>query len=166
MEGAPPADCHSESEVKRLLFITSLCLLSAAYPADKGKGADPDQQVAAHIDDLKHKIDHDSEREICIDSADLVRELVEQFNNQMKAGELQPAQKTLDDIGIYADKAREAAKSSHHKLKQAELTLHKSARRLEDIAQSLAVENREAIMLMVKRIEAADDDILNQVFKD
>jgi hypothetical protein len=143
-----------------------LCLLAVAYPADKGKGGDPEQQTATRIDDLKHKIDHDSERDICIDSADLVRELVEQFNNQMKAGELQPAQRTLDDIGAYADKARDAAKNSHHKLKQAELTLHKSARRLEDIAQSLAVENRPAIMLMVKRIEVADDDILNQVFKD
>jgi hypothetical protein len=166
MEGASPADCHPESEVKRLLFITSLCLLAVAYPADKGKGGDPEQQAAARIDELKHKIDHDSERDICIDSADLVRELVEQFDYQMKAGELPPAQKTLDDIGTYADKAREAAKNSHHKLKQAELTLHKSARRLDDIAQSLAVENRQAIMLIVQRIETADDDILNQVFKD
>jgi hypothetical protein len=166
MESASPIDCHSKSEVKTLLFITSLCLLSAAYPADKGKGGDPEQQAATRIDDLKHRIDHDSERDLCIDSSDLVRELVEQFNNQMKAGELQPAQRTLDDIGTYADKAREAAKNSHHKLKQAELTLHKSARRLEDIAQSLAVENRPAIMLMVKRIEVADDDILNHVFKD
>jgi hypothetical protein len=166
MEGAPPIDRHSKSEVKTLLFITALCLLSAAYPANKGKGGDPEQQTATRIDDLKHKIDHDPERDICIDSADLVRELVEQFNNQMKAGELQPAQRTLDDIGTYADKAREAARNNHHKLKQAELTLHKSARRLEDIAQSLAVENRQAITLIVKRIETADDDILNQVFKD
>jgi hypothetical protein len=91
---------------------------------------------------------------------------VEQFNNQMNAGQLQPAQKTLDDIGAYADKARDAAKNSHHKLKQAELTLHKSARRLADIAQSLAVENRQAIMVVVNRIEAADDYILSQVFKN
>lgn len=153
--------------MKKLLFITCCCcLLTSAFPADKSKGSDTEQQAAKSIDELKHKIDHDSERDICIDSTDLVRELVEQFNNQMNAGELQPAQKTLDDIGTYADKAREAAKSSHHKLKQAELTLHKSARRLADIAQSLAAENRQAIMAIVNRIDAADDDILNQVFKN
>ena len=116
--------------------------------------------------ELKQKIEHDSERDVCIDSADLVRELVEQFNNQINAGELQPAQQTLNDISTYADKAREAAKKSRHKLKQAELTLHKSARRLADIAQSLSVENRQAINDVVKSIDAADDEILNQVFKN
>ena len=152
--------------MKRVLLITSLCLLSAGFAADKSKGLNAEQQAAGQIDELKHKIEKDPERDVCIDSADIVRELVEQFNNQMNAGELQPAQHTLDDIGAYADKAREAAKNSHHKLKQAELTLHKSARRLSDIAQSLALENRQAITLVVNRIEAADDDILNQVFKN
>ena len=166
MEGAAPAACHPKLEVKRLLLITSLFLLSVALASDKSKGVSSEQQTAAQIDQLKHKIEKDSEREICIDSADIVRVLVEQFNNQMNAKELQPAQQTLDDIGAYADKAREAAKNSHHKLKQAELTLHKSARRLADIGQSLAVENRQAITLIVNRIEAADNDILNQVFKD
>lgn len=166
MEGAAPAACHPKPEVKRVLLITSLCLLSTGFAADKSKGLNAEQQAAGQIDELKHKIEKDPERDVCIDSADIVRELVEQFNNQMNAGELQPAQHTLDDIGLYADKAREAAKNSHHKLKQAELTLHKSARRLSDIAQSLAVENRQAITLVVNRIEAADDDILNQVFKN
>lgn len=152
--------------MKRALFITCLCLLSAGYSSDKNKGGTPEQQTAAEITELKQKIDHDSERELCTHSADLVHVLVEQFNNQMNAGELQPAQQTLNDIEIYSDKARDAAKNSHHKLKQAELTLHKSARRLADIAQALAVENRAAIEAAVKRIEAADDAILNQVFKD
>ena len=152
--------------MKRVLLITFLCLGSCAFPADKGKSADTEQQTAARIDELKHKIDHDSERDVCIDSTELVRELVEEFNSQMNAGKLQDAQHTLDDIGTYADKAREAAKNSHHKLKQAELTLHKSARRLADIAQSLAVENRQAITAIVNRIEAADDEILSQVFKN
>lgn len=152
--------------MKKLLLIATLCLTSAVFAADKNKGLTQEQQATERIDELKTKIDKDSEREICVDSADAVRELVEQFNNQMNAGQLQPAQKTLDDIGAYADKARDAAKNSHHKLKQAELTLHKSARRLADIAQSLAVENRQAIMLVVNRIEAADDYILNQVFKN
>ena len=145
---------------RRGLLITFLCLVSAAIPADQKQAASSEQQAAAHIEQLKQKIAHDSERDICINSADLVRELIEQFNTQMNAGELQPAQQTLNDIGIYSDKAREAAKNSHHKLKQAELTLHKSARRLADIAQSLAVENRQAITMVVNRIDAADDDIL------
>lgn len=166
MEGPASSAGHTEHEVSKLLLITFLCTAFAASASDKDKTLTPEQRAAAHIEELKQKIAHDSEREICTHSAELVHELVEQFSNQMNAGELQPAQQTLNDIGSYADKAREAAKNSHHKLKQAELTLHKSARRLADISQSLAVDNRAAVDSVVKRIEAADDAILNQVFKD
>jgi len=149
----------------KLRILTVVCLLSSVTFADK-PNTTPEQQEAAKIEQLKQKVEHDSEREICYNSAELVRNLVEQFNDQMNAGELKPAQQTLNDIGTYAEKARDAAKKSHHKLKQAELTLHKSARRLSDIAQALSVEDREAIDKVVKKIEAADDDILNQVFKN
>ena len=149
----------------KLRILITICVLSSVSFADK-PNTTPEQQEAAKIEQLKQKVEHDSEREICFNSAELVRDLVEQFNNQMNAGELKPAQQTLNDIGAYAEKARDAAKKSHHKLKQAELTLHKSARRLSDIAQALSVEDREAIDKVVKKIEAADDDILNQVFKN
>ena len=151
--------------MKQVLIIALLALLSSGFVADK-KGLTPEQQTQVQVDELKQKIAHDSEREVCIHSAELIHVLVEQFNSQMNAGQLPPAQQTLNDIGAYADKAREAAKNKHHKLKQAELMLHKSSRRLADIGASLAVENRPAIMAVVKRIEAADDEILNQVFKD
>jgi len=149
----------------KLRILTVVCLLSSVTFADK-PNTTPEQQEAAKVEQLKQKVEHDSEREICYNSAELVRNLVEQFNNQMNAGELKPAQQTLNDISTYAEKARDAAKKSHHKLKQAELTLHKSARRLSDIAQALSVEDRDAIDKVVKKIEAADDDILNQVFKN
>jgi hypothetical protein len=151
--------------VKPVLIIAFLALLSSGFAADK-KTLTPEQQTAAQVEELKQKIARDSEREVCIHSAELIHVLVEQFSSQMNAGQLEPAQQTLNDIGAYADKAREAAKNKHHKLKQAELMLHKSSRRLADIGESLAVENRPAIMAVVKRIEAADDEILNQVFKD
>ena len=149
----------------KLRILITICVLSSFSLADK-PGTTPEQQEAAKIDQLKQKIEHDSEREVCYNSAELVRDLVEQFNNQMNAGELQPAQQTLNDIVTYVEKAGEAAKKSHHKLKQAELTLHKSARRLSDIGQALSVEDRDAIEKVVKKIESADDDILNQVFKN
>lgn len=149
--------------MKRLLLIPLLCSVSAGFTTDKKDT--PEQQATARIEELKQKVARDSERDLCIDSAELVRELVEQFDAQMGASKLEPAQQTLTDIGAYADKARDGAKNTHHKLKQAELTLHKSSRRLSDIAQSSTVENRPAIMAVVKRIEAADDEILNQVFK-
>ena len=149
--------------MKRLLLIPLLCLLSFGLSTDKRDS--PEQQASARIEELKQKVARDSEKDLCIDAAELVRELVEEFDAQMSASKLEPAQQSLSDMGTYADKARDGAKNTHHKLKQAELTLHKASRRLADIAQSSAVENRAAIMAIVKRIEAADDEILNQIFK-
>ena len=149
--------------MKLLLLIPLLCVFAGSFTADKRDT--PEQQANARIEELKQKVARDSEKELCIDASELVRELVEYFDGEMSAGRLGPAQQSLTDIGTYADKARDGAKNTHHKLKQAELTLHKASRRLADIAQSSAVENREAIMTIVKRIEAADDEVLNQLFK-
>ena len=146
-----------------MLLIPLLCSLSFGLSADKKDG--PEQQASARIEELKQKVARDSEKDLCIDAAELVRELVEEFDAQMSASKLEPAQQSLSDIGTYSDKARDGSKSTRHKLKQAELTLHKASRRLADIAQSSAVENRAAIMAIVKRIEAADDEVLNQIFK-
>ena len=151
--------------MKRFLIISVLAVFSAGLAAEK-KTLTPQEQATARIEELKQKIAKDSDRDICIHSVELIHELVEQFNAQVNDGKLEPAQQTLNEIGAYADRARDAAKNKHHKLKQAELMLHKSSRRLADIAQSLSVENRPAIAAVVKRIEAADDELLNQVFKD
>lgn len=148
-----------------LPIIIVLALLPAGFASQK-QTVTSEQQAANHIEELKQKIAKDSDRDVCIHSAELIHDLVEQFNSQMNAGQLEPAQRTLNDISTYADKARDAAKGKHHRVKKAELMLHQSSRRLADIAQSLALENRPAINEVIKHIEAADDELLNQVFKD
>jgi len=164
MEGAASSNHHREAEVKRLFLIFFfLYSVPPGFGADKKDTAE--QQASARIEELKQKVARDSERDLCINAAELVRELVERFDVNMSANKLESAQQSLSEVGIYADKAREGAKNTRHKLKQADLTLHKASRRLADIAQSSAVENRDAIMAVVKRIEAADDEVLNQLFK-
>src|SRR5258708_5251396 len=166
MASTPSLDRDREVEMKYVSLIFALGFLFASFAAGEKARPTPDQQNDAHIEELKQKIAHDSEREICVHSAHLVRDLVEQFNTEINASQLQPAQQTLDQIGTYADKARETGAKSHHKIKEAELVLHKSARRLTDIAQAMSVEDRPAVMLIVKRIEAADHALLKEVFKD
>lgn len=153
--------------IRFALLSLLCCCASASFCLDKNRPAlTPEQQGAARIEELKQKLSHDSERETCFHSAELVHDLVEQFNLQMNAGELQPAQQSLNDIVVYGDKARQASMKSHHKLKQAELLIHKSARRLEEIEQSTAVENRPAVDIVVKKLDALDDYLLDRVFKE
>lgn len=152
----------------RIALLSLVCCCAAASFCLDQKKPEPtsEQKAAAKIEDLKQKLTHDSERETCFHSAELVHELVEQFNLQMNAGELHPAQQTLNDIVVYADKARQASTKSHHKLKQAELLIHKSARRLEEFEMSTAVENRPAVDAVVKKLDSLDDYLLDRVFKD
>src|SRR5437763_17055985 len=119
MEGAPPSDRNRKAEVKRLLLIPLLCLLSFGLSTDKRDT--PEQQTTARIEELKQKVARDSEKDLCIDAAELVRELVEEFEVQMHAGRLEPAQQELTDIGTYADKESDGSKNMIQKLKQAEL---------------------------------------------
>jgi len=149
-----------------LLSLLCCCATVSFCFEQKKPALTPEQQGAARIAELKQKLAHDSERETCFHSAELVHDLVEQFNLQMNAGELQPAQQSLNDIVAYGDKARQASLKSHHKLKQAELLIHKSARRLEEIEQSTAVENRPAVDIVVKKLDALDDYLLDRVFKE
>lgn len=153
--------------IRFALLSILYCSAIACFCLDKNKPAlTLEQQGAARIEELKQKLAHDSERETCFHSAELVHDLVEQFNLQLDAGELQPAQQTLNDIVAYSDKARQASVKSHHKLKQAELLIHKSARRLEEIEKATAVENRPAVDAVVKKLDALDDYLLDRVFKD
>src|SRR5262249_61993100 len=124
MEGATPSNCDREAEVRRLFLIPLLCSVSLGFAPDKKDAPEP--QSAARIEELKQKVARDSERDLCINAAELVRELVEQFDAQMSASKLEPAQQSLTDIGTYADKARDGAKNTRHKLKPTELTPHKS----------------------------------------
>ena len=77
MEGAAPTNRDRKAEVKRLFLIPLLCSVSFGFAADKKDI--PEQQASARIEELKQKVARDSERDLCIDAAELVRELVEQF---------------------------------------------------------------------------------------
>lgn len=151
---------------RKILILVALAVPLACAASDKKKDLSPKEQAAARIEQMKEKIAHDSPREICYHSAELVRELVEEFNLQMSAGELKPAQQTLNDIGAYAQKAGFASLNSRHKLKQAELILHDASRRMRDIEETLSVEDRPAMEAEIKKIDAADDTVLKQVFKE
>jgi hypothetical protein len=148
------------------LLPIGVALLALPLFAGKKPEPTPQQQADAHIQEMKDRVARDSDKELCIHSAELVRDLVERFNTEMSAGDLQAAQSTLGDIVTYAGKAGEGADKSKHKLKQAELMLHHALRRLKDIQQSLAVANRPAVDPAIKKMEAADDELLKRVFKE
>jgi len=65
----------------------------------------------------------------------------------------------------YAAQALEAAKQTHKRLKQADITLRKTSRRLSDIAGTLAFADRPAVNDAVKQIEELRMKLLEVMFE-
>lgn len=70
----------------------------------------------------------------------------------------------MQDILKYAEKARDAAVSSHDNLKQTEIHLRQTQRNLEDMKRTLSVEDRPPIDAVEKKIEQFRQDLLDAMF--
>ena len=119
--------------------------------------------VMEELEKAKAKAEHASERDRCYENVEVVRVLVEVANEQFSAGDADQAQKTVKEATAYADRAKEASQHSGHKLKQAEITLRKAQRRLDDLRHTLAFEDQGPVEAALKQIEADRQEILRQV---
>lgn len=140
-------------------IITTSLLLACMLEAQSA-------QKSATIDELekaKAKAEHASERDRCYENVEVVRALVEVANEQFTAGDADQAQKTVKETITYADRARDAAQHSGHKLKQAEITLRKAQRRLDDLRHTLAFDDQGPVEAVLKQLEADRQEILHQV---
>ena len=115
------------------------------------------------LERAKAKAEHASERDRCYENVEVVRALVEVANEQFGVGDADQAQKTVKETATYADRAREASQHSGHKLKQAEITLRKAQRRLDDLRHTLTFEDQGPVEAVLKQLEVDRQEILHQV---
>ena len=85
-------------------------------------------------------------------------------NDQYTAGEVAKAQVTIDEVASYAEKAGGAALESNKNLKQTEITLRQTSRRLEEVRRSLALEDRPQVETAINRVENVRKQLLEQMF--
>ena len=123
----------------------------------------PKSAAVDELEKAKARADHASERDRCYENVEVVRALVEVANEQFSAGEADEAQKTVKETVTYADRARDAAQHSGHKLKQAEITFRKAQRRLDDLRHTLTFEDQGPVEAALKQLEADRQEILRQV---
>ncbi len=166
MAGAPSFSGDRETQVNLALKSAPLILL-AAFACDKGYSADQTAKSPAQLELEKSKAraDHASERDRCYANVEVVRNLVEVANEQFIAGYAEQGQKTVKEAGEYSERAKEASRHSDHKLKQAEITLRKAQRRLDDLKKTLAFEDRAPVDVVVKQIEDDRQELLHQLFR-
>ena len=148
------------STVKQFAAVLATSLVLSCIGQAQGA------QKSAVIDELdkaKTRAEHASERDRCYENVEVVRALVEVADEQFTAGDADQAQKTVKETLTYADRAREAAQHSGHKLKQAEITLRKAQRRLDDLRHTLAFDDQGPVEAVLKQLEADRQEILRQV---
>jgi hypothetical protein len=96
--------------------------------------------------------------------SELAERLVGVADQQFSDGNDQQGQATLQDIVKYASKARDAAIQSHDSLKQTEIHLRETQRRLEALKRSLSIDDRPSVDAVEKQIEQFRQDLLDTMF--
>jgi hypothetical protein len=113
---------------------------------------------------LKARADaaHDGEQaKLCLEYAHRV---LEDANALFTNGDVDKAQSEVGEVVEYGRKAADAASASGKHLKQTEIDLRKLSKRLHDIAETLAVEDRSPLLTAVDDIEQIRSDLLARMF--
>jgi len=116
------------------------------------------------LGELKAKAAKASGGEQAILCSRVAREDVELANQHFTDGKVAEGHAAVRDAVAYAEKARDAARNSKKKLKQTEMAIRKTARRLNDIGKTLAIDDRPAVEQAVKELQQIQDQLLEAMF--
>ena len=117
-----------------------------------------------NIEGLKDEADHAQGGHQAKLASDLTGYLIGIADQQFTTGNNQEAQATVQDILKYAQMARDAAVKSHNHLKETEIKLRETQRRLEALKRTLSVEDRPPLDAVEKKIEQFRQDLLDAMF--
>jgi uncharacterized protein YccT (UPF0319 family) len=81
-----------------------------------------------------------------------------------RKGNIEEGQAAIEDVARYAEKAGAAAIASHKHLKETEIKLRDLARKLEELSQTLTLEDREPVQAAMQRLEKVRDGLLQTMF--
>jgi hypothetical protein len=144
-----------QSMTRKILAIT-LLLSCTTLSAWAGWEEEPIEKLIARAD--AHS---DNQAEYC---ADVARREVEVANQYYTSGDVPKAEDAVKMAIAYSQKALDAGKRTHKKLKETDLTLRKTSRRLADVGQTLAYEDKPVVKDAVEKIEQIRSELLKLMF--
>jgi hypothetical protein len=136
-------------------LVATCLLLSCAVVASAAQ---------RNIDQMKAEADRAEgghQAKLC---AELAQQLVVIADQQFTEGNVVEAQKTVQEILNYATKARDASVKSRSKMKETEITLRTTQRKLQALKRTLAADDRPPLDAVEKKLEQFRQDILNEMF--
>ena len=96
--------------------------------------------------------------------ATIARREVNEADRLYTEGDITNATKAVDDVVHYAARATEAALKSGKHLKDTEILLRATARRLDDVRKTLNFEDRPYVETAVKQVEKLRQQLLDHMF--
>jgi hypothetical protein len=136
----------------RIAMVLLLALPALAVPGDES------------LEQLKAKAAASSGGDRAVLYAEVARQEVELANQHFTDGNVDQGHAAVREVVAYARKAATAARNSKKKLKETEMSLRQTARRLSDIGATLAVDDRPAVEQAVKDIYTIEDQLLEVMF--
>jgi hypothetical protein len=153
------------SKVGIAMVLQVAVCLGQQSPASSPVAKPPDPAVA-HIEELKAKAEHKGEADRGRIYADIAHELVELANTQFTNGDGDKGQSSIKEAVSYAEKAAASAEEKGHKIKNAEITLRETARRIEEVRKTLSIDDQPPLKEAVEKLEGLRKQLLQKMFGD
>ncbi len=144
----------------RTLLVVVMMLGTAAV----GQGQ-KDAPVLTEVDRMKAKAEGMKDHDRGKIYSEIAQELTEQANQQFTDGQHDAALATIKQVLEYAEKASAAAKLKNKKTKDTEINLRKTARRMEEVARTLALEDRPPVNAAVEKLDEIRKELLEFFLK-
>lgn len=135
-----------------LIIACSLFLLSVSLCAQED------------LAKAREKADHASPSDCAKSCFEAARQLVDASNKEYGDGNVEQGLKLMNDALVYARRGTEASIKTHKNQKNAEIALRKMAKRVHDVSDSLALDDRPPVMEDQKLLERLRDDMLAAMF--
>jgi len=96
--------------------------------------------------------------------ATIARREVNEVDHYYTEGDIAKATKAVDELVRYAGRAAETAQKSGKHLKDTEILLRETARRLDDVRKTLNFDDRPQVEAAVKQVEKFRQQLLDHMF--
>jgi hypothetical protein len=149
------------SQLAALIVLAGLCFGQQSVAATPKA----DNPALAKIDTLKAQAEKKKSADRARIYADIARELVEVANQQFTDGDVEKAQASIKDAVTYSEKSAASAQEKGKKIKDTEITLRETARRVEEVRRTVAADDQPPLAAAVTRIEELRRQLLDHMFR-
>lgn len=148
----------------RPAILLPIPLLFCFCSSCQAAGVDDVVPTPQAINQLEQRALQANPREQCFLYTELVHSMTELAGKQMLDGDIGPASATLKRIEHYARLIHLGLARDTKRLKNAELIMHHTTRRLGDYMHAASGDDRVVLQATLKQLDQVQDEILNQVF--